>query len=78
MSAPEPMSEELLPCPFCGGRASIIKRGTMRQSMIVGCNYCGARVESIDVVGLTPIASWAWNKRRDPGEARDAKMDAAR
>lgn len=53
----------LLPCPFCRGPAAIERPGTSRQSMIVACEYCGARVESGDVLGMTPDGSLSWNRR---------------
>lgn len=63
MTPQTPPSPELLPCPFCGGEAVITKRGTARCSMIVTCEWCGAFVESGDVVGLTNPRSYKWNRR---------------
>lgn len=55
---------KLLPCPFCGGEASLdldgARRGTPRQSCIVVCLDCGARRESSDEGDLSGSA---WNKR---------------
>jgi Lar family restriction alleviation protein len=54
----------LLPCPFCGGEASMDidggRRGTSRQSCIVVCLHCGCTLESGDEgsrCGMT------WNQR---------------
>lgn len=47
---------DLLPCPFCGGTASIERRGSVRQSNIVACDNCGCRVESGDA--FDPTRSW--------------------
>lgn len=41
-------AEGLLPCPFCGGEAEFERMGTSRQSCIVVCGSCGARLESSD------------------------------
>lgn len=59
------MTEELKPCPFCGGSASITRIGTSSVSMKVECNHCGTVVESGDVVGLTHPSNYAWNRRAD-------------
>lgn len=37
---------DLLPCPFCGGSASIEQRGNRRQSTIYQCDYCGCSLET--------------------------------
>lgn len=42
------MSQELKPCPFCGGQAEYERQGTSRQSCIVACTQCGCRHESSD------------------------------
>lgn len=54
---------ELKPCPFCGSRSEIERRGTIRQSMVIACTRCGARVESGDVYGLTHPDEYRWNRR---------------
>lgn len=66
------MSEhiELRPCPFCSGEAEIEQRGTARQSMIIACQMCGARMESGDVFGMTKPEHFAWN-RRDPTPVKE-------
>ncbi len=51
-------SNDLLACPFCGGRAEITRKGTIRQSMIISCTNCGCRHESGDVFGLTKNLQW--------------------
>jgi Lar family restriction alleviation protein len=56
---------ELRECPFCGGKPEIERVGNARQSMIVACTNCGARVESGDVAGLTAPANYRWNARAD-------------
>ena len=54
---------ELLPCPFCGGDAEIVRTGSMRQSMQVACVDCGCFLESGDVPGVGGIENIAWNRR---------------
>ena len=39
-------NDTLLACPFCGGAAEVERAGTSRQSCIVRCEDCGAKVES--------------------------------
>ena len=51
------MSQELRPCPFCGGKAEFERLGTGRVSCIVVCADCGARHESGDS-GEHNGASW--------------------
>jgi len=48
---------------MCGKEAEIERPGTARQSMIIVCTNCGCRMESGDVVGLTPPEQYAWNVR---------------
>lgn len=51
----------LKPCPFCGGEAAFERLGDRRQSTIVACQWCGARLES----GETFDHGAAWNSRVD-------------
>lgn len=37
---------KLLPCPFCGGDASIERYGNKRQSTIYSCDFCGCTLET--------------------------------
>ena len=54
------MSEELKPCPFCGGSASIDRMGNSRVSMQISCDNCGCHFES----GEIWIDEYShWNKR---------------
>lgn len=52
----------LKPCPFCGGDAEFERVGTPRQSCIVVCNDCGARLESSDEGDMSGTA---WNRRHE-------------
>lgn len=66
----------LAPCPFCGGEAHFERTGTPRQSCIVACTECGARLET----GETwEHSGKAWNRRaevhRDSVDGADRKPD---
>lgn len=50
------------PCPFCGGSPEYERVGTARQSMIIACQDCGAKVESNDVAGLMAVEEYRWNR----------------
>ena len=52
-------SKALAPCPFCGGEAEFERKGTARQSCIVACTDCGARLETSETWG----SGKAWNDR---------------
>lgn len=52
-------SVDLLPCPFCGGKAAIERPGTARQSCIVACEDCGCRLETGEVWNMGE----RWNTR---------------
>lgn len=61
------MKPELKPCPFCGGRAYLARKGTHKQSSIVECESCGCCLETSeegDQCGET------WN-RRAPADSDD-------
>jgi len=51
---------ELLPCPFCGGKANIERIGTPRQSCLVACSNCGTFLETGEQ-GME--CGSAWNSR---------------
>lgn len=55
------MSEELKPCPFCGGEAEIGQRGDRRQSTIYACTECGCRLETGEEWGF----GRNWNTRAE-------------
>lgn len=40
---------ELLPCPSCGGDAEFERLGSARQSTIISCKDCGARLETGEI-----------------------------
>lgn len=50
---------DLRECPFCGGLAGFIRKGTNRRSNQVACNDCGAFLED----GATFNYETAWNTR---------------
>lgn len=51
---------ELLPCPFCGGKAEYERLGNNRCSCIVICSYCGCKLESNEQEWTN---GWCWNTR---------------
>ena len=64
--------EELLPCPFCGGKPT---ERIADNSLVVSCRGCGVEMTRL----LVPPAEWelaalrcreAWNERK---EARDGR-----
>ena len=57
------MSEELKPCPFCGGEAEIERCGTVKQSQIINCADCGCTHESGDI--YLQHGARDWNQRHD-------------
>lgn len=71
------MEIELLPCPFCGGKAEVERLGTNRQSCIVHCTECGCTLESNETG-----AGWQWNMRvkqcePNPSNAKEAIVETA-
>lgn len=53
------MIQQLLPCPFCGGSASIEQYGDARQSTIYRCDNCSCSLETGEEWGHGRL----WNKR---------------
>lgn len=51
---------KLEPCPFCGGTAAFERLGTNRQSCIVNCENCGARMEANET---GEYCGNQWNRR---------------
>lgn len=52
-------SEMLKPCPLCGSKAEIERRGDRRQSTIYQCTSCNCRLETGEEWGY----GRAWNTR---------------
>ena len=67
------MSNELKPCPFCGGPGQIKRKGNINVRMQIECLYCKASVESGDVFGLTRPESYKWNQRHPGAEVAELK-----
>jgi len=61
------MNNTLLPCPFCGGEAIVVK--TESCGRYIGCWDCGGRTEKFetDYAGSAhDKAISAWNRRAEP------------
>lgn len=56
------MASELKPCPFCGGKASIERKGDRSMSTIYSCDWCGCSLET----GEEWDHGKAWNTRPAP------------
>ncbi len=63
----------LKPCPFCGGKAEIERKGSTRQSTVYACTDCGCRKETGEVNHLGNL----WNTRHVP-EITDDDVERAR
>lgn len=59
------MRATLKPCPFCGGAAYFERMGDRRQSCIIVCEDCGARLESNEE---GEQCGAQWNERGAAGE----------
>lgn len=68
------MSEELKPCPFCGGKAYFERHGTPRQSCIIECGSCGCRLESSEEGSR---CGSMWNRRAEQGRSVNAQPQQA-
>lgn len=55
----EPVDDELLPCPFCGGAAGIERYGDRCTSTIYECGSCGCKLETCEEFNHGAI----WNTR---------------
>jgi Lar family restriction alleviation protein len=59
------MTQELLPCPFCGGEAWVADFGDISPLWLVGCNLCDATMDA--GYDTKELAIAAWNRRqREP------------
>lgn len=61
--------KDLLPCPFCGGKAAYERMGTARQSCIVSCESCACTLETGEVWSC----GQRWNQRH-PAVGQGAKV----
>lgn len=53
-------NNQLLPCPFCGGKAEIESDDSDYPYHEAVCQECGARCH---VTGCGPDDGWEWNRR---------------
>jgi len=51
--------DELLPCPFCGGRAEYGRMGSLKKSCVIVCSECGCTLET----GEIWMCGQRWNTR---------------
>lgn len=65
---------ELLPCPFCGGRAEIIRYGNRRESTMYTCTDCSCSLETGEE--FNHGARWNTRATPDKGELVPASADA--
>jgi len=52
--------KDLLPCPFCGGKAYYERIGTQRYSTVIQCEDCSCQLETGEVEWN---AGSRWNTR---------------
>lgn len=70
------MSDELKPCPFCGGKGDLREAGRINGA-IVSCTECGACVNSAWPKGCEGAAINQWNTRtHEPIDVERAKFVA--
>ena len=69
------MTDELLPCPFCGGQAETLTANSMHGGYLFGimCNDCRSRG---DVYDNEAEAIAAWNSRADYHGYEQAAIEA--
>lgn len=65
---------KLKKCPFCGGDADYVRKGTARVSNIVSCNECGVSVEC----GATFNFHRTWNSRQESKQLQASQAEVER
>lgn len=63
------MTEELKPCPFCGGKAEVVWMPYINvegMGLVVECNHCWAET---GYYATREEAIAAWNRRASDGRA---------
>ena len=58
---------DLLPCPFCGGAAAMVRIGSRRHSCMVECTECNTHHESPDEWEQSGAS---WNRRVPPPQEK--------
>lgn len=54
---------KLKPCPFCGGRATVVEQGTGISCAWVECGQCGTRTRTLFGENKVDRVVAAWNRR---------------
>lgn len=68
------LEKDLLPCPFCGGKATYARIGTGTYSCIIECSNCGCMLETTE----TWASGQSWNTRHQEDILREALQPFAK
>lgn len=63
------MTEELLPCPFCGGEAEFFTAKNVHYAHRVRCTVCEIQTGAGSAFKNDSFNAWRWNTRTDKHQA---------